>query len=205
MSRLATVLHDLPALLDATARLHRHLCPRQVLGVRLGLAAAAWLDLPVPQVDKRLLAVVETDGCFSDGVAVATNCWVGRRTMRVEDFGKVAVTLVDTVSEQAVRAVPRLAARGEALAYAPEAADSWHGQLLGYQRMPVEALLVLSPVRLRQSVAEIVSQPGLRVSCAGCGEEIMNGREVVRDGKAMCRACAGEPYYWLAGSGPGET
>ncbi len=111
MNQVATALPDLPALLAATERLHHHLCPRQVLGVRLGLAAAGWLGLPVPQADKRLLAVVETDGCFSDGVAVATNCWVGRRTMRVEDYGKVAVTLVDTATERAVRAAPRSTAR----------------------------------------------------------------------------------------------
>jgi len=74
-------------LLEACAALHRHLCPRQVLGVRMGLFAGQLLDLPLPQPhnSKRLLTIVETDGCAADGVAAATNCWVGRRTLRVED------------------------------------------------------------------------------------------------------------------------
>ena len=54
------------------------------------------LNLPLPQKDKRLLTFVETDGCFADGVSVATGCWLGRRTMRLVDYGKVAATFVDT-------------------------------------------------------------------------------------------------------------
>lgn len=79
------------AVAAALARLagrHRHLCPRQVLGVRMGLYAAERLGLPVPQDDKRLVAFVETDGCFADGVGAATGCWLGRRTMRLLDYGK---------------------------------------------------------------------------------------------------------------------
>ncbi|MGC8780907.1 MAG: FmdE family protein, partial [Anaerolineae bacterium] len=68
----------LKELLDMTTALHRHLCPRQVLGVRMGLYAGELLGLSVPQQDKRLYTIVETDGCAADGVAVATNCWVGR-------------------------------------------------------------------------------------------------------------------------------
>jgi formylmethanofuran dehydrogenase subunit E len=69
------------------------------------------LDLDLPQSDKRLLTIVETDGCFTSGLSVATNCWVGRRTMRVEDYGKVAATFVDTATDQAIRIAPSLTAR----------------------------------------------------------------------------------------------
>src|SRR5215203_6520409 len=93
----------LDELLESSTALHRHVCPRQVLGIRMGLWAGELLALEVPQQAKRLLAIVETDGCFCDGVAVAANCWVGRRTMRVEDHGKVAATFVDTQTSQAWR------------------------------------------------------------------------------------------------------
>src|SRR5436190_15054933 len=114
---------SLPELLFASARLHRHLCPRQVLGVRMGLLASEALDLDLPQAprSKRLLTIVETDGCIADGIAVATNCWVGQRTLRVEDYGKVAATFVDTQTQRALRIVPRGDARLLARAYAPEA------------------------------------------------------------------------------------
>jgi formylmethanofuran dehydrogenase subunit E len=61
-------------LLAASAALHHHLCPRRVLGVRMGLAGGYRLGLTLPQADKRLLTVVETGGCVIDGLAVAI-CW----------------------------------------------------------------------------------------------------------------------------------
>jgi len=42
----------LQALLDQAATLHHHLCPRQVLGVRMGLYGAEVLGIDVPQTDK---------------------------------------------------------------------------------------------------------------------------------------------------------
>jgi formylmethanofuran dehydrogenase subunit E len=99
-------MKTLAEVLAESSALHRHLCPRQVLGVQMGLLAAGLLDLDLPQHDKRLLTIVETDGCFTTGLSMATNCWVGRRTMRVEDYGKVAATFVDTTCDTAIRVVP---------------------------------------------------------------------------------------------------
>ena len=186
---------SLTELLEASSALHRHLCPRQVLGVRMGLLAGALLDLPVPQTTKRLYTIMETDGCAADGVAVASNCWVGRRTMRIEDLGKVAATFVDTVSNRAVRIVPRLEARLQARALAPEARNVWEAQLLGYQRLPDDQLLSAQFVALRVPVEVLISRPGRRVQCDGCGEEVLNEREVVRDDRVLCRSCADGAYY----------
>lgn len=95
----------LTKLLEATSALHRHLCPRQVLGVRMGMLAGELLTLDLPRANKRLLTIVETDGCFADGVAVATNCWVGRRTLRVNDYGKIAATLRSSTNGGSVRII----------------------------------------------------------------------------------------------------
>lgn len=89
-------------LLRASAIHHHRTCPRQVLGARVGMLAASLLDLDLPQSGKQLLAITETDGCFVDGVSAATGCYVGRRTLRVEDFGKAAATFVDTRLERAI-------------------------------------------------------------------------------------------------------
>jgi formylmethanofuran dehydrogenase subunit E len=189
---------NLDDLLSQSSALHGHLCPRQVLGVRIGLLAGKLLGLDLPRHDRRLLAIVETDGCAADGVAVATGCWVGKRTLRVEDFGKVAATFVDTATERAVRIAPHDQARVQAVFYAPEATSRWEAQLLGYQRMPDDDLLTWQAVTLTTPVAKIFSQPGMRVLCDRCGEEVMNEREIVRDGVILCRACAGAAYYRLA-------
>jgi formylmethanofuran dehydrogenase subunit E len=185
----------LEELLAASAAMHHHLCPRQVLGVRMGLLAGKLLGLTLPQTDKRLVAIVETDGCATDGVAVATGCRLGRRTMWVFDFGKVAATFVDTASSQAWRIAPSLDSRRLAYHYAPEAESQWQAYLLGYQRMPELELLQVQQVRLTFSLEWLLGREGDRVNCECCGEEIMNQREVIRAGSVLCRSCAGEGYY----------
>ncbi|MCP4428406.1 MAG: formylmethanofuran dehydrogenase, partial [Chloroflexi bacterium] len=144
---------------------------------------------------KRLLTIVEADGCGADGIAVATDCQVGRRTMRVLDYGKMAATLVDTKTCQAARVWPRSDVRQTAKAYLPEARSRWHAYLEAYQIIPDEEMLHVQTVELTQSIAEILSRPHIRVDCAVCGEEIMNEREVEADGRILCRSCAGDGYY----------
>ena len=72
-------MENLQELLDQSAARHAHLCPRQVLGVRMGLLAGKVLNLPLPQLDKRLFAFVECDGCGMGGIEIATGCRVDRR------------------------------------------------------------------------------------------------------------------------------
>jgi formylmethanofuran dehydrogenase subunit E len=165
----------------------------------MGLLGGQWLDLRVPREDKRLLTLVETDGCAADVIAVATGCRVGRRTLRVIDFGKVAATFVDTHTLQAVRVVPAPSIRARARVYAPRAETRWQAQLLDYQRMPDAELLLARQVVLTFSLEELLSKAGHRVICQICGEEIINEREVVRDGLTLCRACAGQRYYQPVG------
>ena len=181
-------------LLDQCAAMHDHLCPRQVLGVRMGLLAAVSLDLTLPQRDKRLLTIVETDGCFADGIAVATGCWLGHRTLRCVDHGKVAATFIDTRTGDAVRIHPSIASRRLAPRYAPFADDRWHAYLEGYQVMLDEELLVVERVRLANPVEDLVSGPQYKVVCDTCHEEIFNQREIVIGSRALCRGCAGDAY-----------
>ena len=186
----------LQPLLEQVGALHARLCPRQVLGVRMGLYAGELLDLDVPRTqDKRLLVFVETDGCFADGVSVATGCWVGRRTLRVVDLGKVAAVFVDTQTERALRLRPRTAARDRASEAFPDARSQWHAYLEGYASLPATALLESEPVLLATQLKSIIGQAGLRVDCTRCGEEIMNGREIQIAGRSLCLHCAGEQYY----------
>lgn len=182
-------------LLNRSAALHDHLCPRQVLGVRMGMYAAELLDMHLPQRDKRLLTIVETDGCFADGVSVSTGCWLGRRTLRCVDYGKVAAVFIDTTTGEAVRIHPSVRSRQLVTQYAPDAADRWYAYLEGYQVMPAEELLVAERVRLVRSVEEIVSKPGQKAICDVCHEEIANEREVVEDSRVLCKGCAGQAYY----------
>jgi len=186
---------NLQPLLDISSRDHDHLCPRQILGARLGLAGMKALGFDEPPDKKRLLVIVETDGCFADGIAAATNCTVGHRTLRVEDYGKTAATFVDTLTRQAVRVAPALDIRQKAYAYASDEPRHYFAQMQAYQVMPDDEMFTITEVQLATSIEAIVSRPGLRVDCDVCGEEIMNEREVKQDGLTLCRACAHGGYY----------
>ena len=194
-----TTTSELDDLLTLSATHHHKICPRQVLGVRAGLLAGLLLEIPLPQPDKRLLAISETDGCFVDGVSVATGCYVGRRTLRIEDYGKTAVTFVDTLTEQAIRVVPRVSAREQAWEYAPSARNKWEAQLIGYKYIPDELLFHWQWVQLTIPVKQIIGQAGKRVTCEACDEEVINQREVIHEGTTLCRSCASKSYFSFIG------
>lgn len=174
---------------------HRQTCPRLVLGVRMGLYAGDLLGLDLPRLDKRLLVIVETDGCFLDGVSASTACHPGRRTLRVEDYGKVAAAFIDTISRKGLRLVPSAGCRVRALDFAPQARSRWEGQLLGYQRMPAPDLFTVQEIELVTPLEQVLSHPSRKAVCSACGEEILNGRELIAGGQAFCRTCSGSAYY----------
>lgn len=186
---------DLQTLLEISASRHTHLCPRQVIGVRLGLAGVAALKIEPRQKRKRLFTIIETDGCFADGVEVATGCTVGHRTMRVEDLGKIAATFIDIKTSHAVRVAPHLDVRQKALKYAPHQKKRYFAQLDGYQVMPIDELVFIEEVQLITPIDKVISRAGVRVNCDICGEEIINEREICNDNQSLCKACCGSAYY----------
>ena len=185
---------NLQPLLEKSTSQHSHLCPRQILGVRLGLLGLKTLGFAAPPPKKRLLVIVETDGCFTDGLIAATDCTVGHRTLRVEDYGKTAATFIDTQTGRSLRVAPALDIRQKAYAYAPEEPRHYFAQMAAYQIMPDEEMFTVAEVELTTPIEAIISRPGIRVNCDLCGEEIMNGREVRQNGLTLCRPCAHDGY-----------
>jgi len=188
---------NLAQILEKSMQDHDHLCPRQILGARIGLAGMKALNFTEPPQKKELLIISETDGCFVDGVIAATGCTVGHRTLRVEDYGKVAVTFVDIRTGYAVRITPRLDIRERASAYIPNEPRHYFAQMQAYQSMPDEEMFNVQEVGLGVSIEKITSRPGMRINCDVCGEEIINEREILRDGSILCQNCAGHGYYHL--------
>ncbi len=186
---------DLAFLLKQSSAQHDHLCPRQVLGVRMGLAGMAAIGLPTPMPHKAALVFIESDGCFATGIEVSTGAAVGHRTLRVVDLGKIAATFANVATGCAIRLSILPDVRKQALLYAPGVKARYYAQLKGYQLMPESELFSFQEVNLQPALKAIVSKPGLRAKCAQCGEEIINERQVLVDGKALCRTCAGNGYY----------
>ena len=184
-------MSEIDVLLTKSAAQHHKLCPRQVLGVRIGLFGARKIGLDIPRKDKHLLVFVETDGCFISGIEAATGCCVNRRTMRILDYGKVAAVFVDVITGKAVRIAPKKNIRKLVWDFAlPGETNHYHAMLHGYQVMPDDLLLVSNSVVLQTSIKKIVGQPGIRVNCDQCGEDIINGREIKQDEKTYCQGCA---------------
>ena len=188
-------MKDITPLLDESSSHHDHLCPRQILGVRIGLTGLNALDLEADPSEKQLLVIIESDGCFADGVIAATGCTVGHRRLRVEDYGKVAATFVDIKTGNAVRVAPVIGIRQRACAHFPKEPRHYFAQMQAYQTMQDDEFLTVTEVQLTTPVDQIISRPGMRVECASCGEEVMNEREIIIDGEPFCTACAQGGYY----------
>lgn len=195
-------MRTLEDILAESSSRHKHLCPRQVLGARMSLYAAEILQLDFPRTDKRLLIIAETDGCTVDGIIAATGCHIGGRTLRILDFGKVAATFTDTYAKKSLRIAPSHTSRSLALEYASSPPNKWVAMLQAYQVIPALELFTFQFVELAFSLDEIISKPNMKAICETCGEEIINGREILNNNTVLCRACAGEKYYLCSAEAP---
>ncbi|MGO9209697.1 MAG: FmdE family protein [Terriglobales bacterium] len=176
---------------------HGHLCAGQVLGVRMAMLGLARLGIEDPQGKdrKRLVTFVEIDRCATDAVAVVTGCRLGKRALKFRDWGKMAATFVDTAGGKAIRVAAKESSKALARSLHPEIADKNQQQMLAYREMPEEDLFDLQWVKVELPPEEFPGYKGERVVCGKCGEGINFKREVQREGKVLCRACAGESYY----------
>lgn len=192
-------MRDLDTLLSEAAATHGHLCPGQVVGVRMAMVGCQTLGIDEPRGSKRLLVYVEIDRCAADAIGSVTGCRLGKRTLKHVDYGKLAATFVDTVTGRAVRVAALEEAREQAPAYAPHVSGDRHPiQAAAYAVMPDEKLLTVREVKLSVPREDMPGPPISRVRCAVCGEGVNDRREVRDSGQVLCRACAGGAYYELA-------
>jgi formylmethanofuran dehydrogenase subunit E len=179
------------------ARAHGHLCAGQILGVRLAMLGLQKLgiDDPSGKDRKRLVTFVEIDRCATDAIAVVTGCRMGKRALKFRDWGKMAATFVDQASGRAIRISARESSKQLARQMFPEAGDKNQQQMRAYREMRDEDLFDMRWVRVQIPPEEMPGYKGEPVVCDECGERVSFKREVRRDGRVLCRACAGESYY----------
>jgi formylmethanofuran dehydrogenase subunit E len=179
---------------------HGHLCAGQVLGVRLAMLGLRKLAIDDPQGKdrKRLVTFVEIDRCATDAVAVVTGCRLGKRALKFRDWGKIAATFVDLTTGRAVRVAAKESSKALAREMHPEAPDKNQQQMRAYREISDDDLFITQWVTVDLPPEEFPGYKGERVVCDGCGEGINFRREVRRDGRVLCRGCAGESYYQLS-------
>jgi formylmethanofuran dehydrogenase subunit E len=176
---------------------HGHLCAGQVLGVRLAMAGITQLGINDPQGKdrKRLVTFVEIDRCATDAVAVVTGCRLGKRALKFRDWGKVAATFVDLETGKGIRVAAKESSKALARSMHPEIPDKNQQQMLAYREMSEDDLFAMQWVKVELPPEEFPGYKGERITCQVCGEGINFRREVRREGKILCRGCAGENYY----------
>jgi formylmethanofuran dehydrogenase subunit E len=198
---------------------HGHLCAGQVLGVRLAMLGIEKLGIEDPRGKdrKRLVTFVEIDRCATDAISLVTGCRLGKRALKFRDWGKMAATFVDLASPlssgaplkpafglsgsasdhryKAIRIAAKESSKAVARTMHPEIESKNQQQMLAYREMPEDDLFTKQWVKVDLPAEEFPGYKAERIVCAECGEGINFRREVLRDGRILCRACAGELYY----------
>ncbi|MEM3440626.1 MAG: FmdE family protein, partial [Candidatus Bathyarchaeia archaeon] len=94
-------------LFERAREFHGHICPFVVLGLRASEIAMERLGVrkggEEETVGEEILAIVECNNCFSDGVQIATGCTLGNNCLIYLDIGKNAVTLVKRTNWEGIR------------------------------------------------------------------------------------------------------
>jgi len=198
---------QLDALLHDAEIAHGHLCAGQVLGVRMAMLALARLGIEDPRSKsspdrKRLVTFVEIDRCATDAIGVVTGCRVGKRALKLRDWGKMAATFVDlnaalgAEAYKGLRVVAFESSKQRAAELFPTLPKN-EQQMRAYRELADEELFNAQWVSVPLPPSEFPGYKGQRLACARCAEGVNFDRFIERDGERLCLACAdaSQRYY----------
>jgi len=196
-------MESFDTLLDISTKIHGHVCPGQVIGVRMSMLGLELIGIDDPKGKdrKKLYVLVEIDRCATDAIQSVTGCSLGKRSMRWKDFGIMAATYVNLETGKAVRITALESSRELSKKYCPEIVDKYQRQLAAYKVMPQEELFGIQEVKVDLPKCELPGRPMRKVQCVECGDWVQDCRDVERDGRILCRACDGRRYYRVVETG----
>ncbi len=191
-------------LIEESVRTHGHLCPGQVLGVKMSMLGLREIGIEDPKGKDRksLIVFVEIDRCATDAVQSVTGCSLGHRTLKFVDYGKMAATYVNLKTGKAVRVIAREDAREKAKDYFPDITDRYKAQLEAYKIMSDGELFEWGEVFVKLNPEDMPGRPLRRVRCDKCGEHVQDMREMNINGRTLCRLCAYGGYYAIEDTTP---
>jgi formylmethanofuran dehydrogenase subunit E len=212
----AVAAGDLPKLLTMTGLLHGHFCPFSAIGVKASVRAVKELGISSTGMEE-VIAIVETNSCFSDGVQFVTGCSFGNNALIYRDYGKTAFTLAKRNGEAlrvSVKADSRFLEEREPQTFelfqkvvvkrqGTEADrrrldELWRQASFKMLDIPDDELFDVNRVTVD---VPAYSRIFASVKCSLCGESVMEPRSRIRDGKPVCIPCSGQEYYQLTGNG----
>lgn len=191
-------MKDFRTLLTSSAAAHGHLCPGQVVGVRMAMLGCRLIGLDAPRKRdqiKKLIIFVEMDRCTADAVAHVSGVKLGRRSLKFKDYGIMAASFVNLATAQAYRVLSTEEARDLVALYAPEVEGKVARQLAAYERMPDSVLFRVQKIDLRIPENDLPGPTSRKVTCQRCGQVIRDGREVYDQGQTVCQPCTPRSYF----------
>jgi formylmethanofuran dehydrogenase subunit E len=191
-------LKDFNILLKESSFYHGHLCPGQVVGVRMAILGCRLIGLNNPKSReqiKKLIVYVEMDRCTADAVAHVTGVRLGRRSLKFMDYGIMAATFLNLESGKAFRIISTEEARDLAPFYAPDVAGKSAQQLEAYKLMPDSQLFRVQSVSLRLTESDMPGPTRSKTVCSRCGQVVRDRREVKENGRVFCKPCTESCYF----------
>ncbi|BCS88120.1 FmdE family protein [Pseudodesulfovibrio sediminis] len=217
-----TVIHeDRMACLLRVGEFHGHLCPGIALGIMSTLTGLREMGIlhAVNNGMEDMLAIVETNACFTDGVQYISGCTLGNNALIYRDFGKTAVTFALRSRSLAVRVrvtseYARVIAEGspdffplmEKVVRDRSGSGEDEAAFMRAGRQAAVYLINQTADRfLSTAIVEPLLPPYAPITetlvCSACGEPFMATKGVSADGKILCRACAGHAHPQVEGGG----
>jgi len=207
---------DLDALLRRAAELHGHFCSYLTYGVKAGYIAIKELGINNTGMEE-IVAIVETNNCFSDGVQIVTSCTFGNNALVYKDTGKTAVTVAKRDGTAIRIALDPVYEKSIEKEYS-EADGLWKKIVVDredatrqeHERM-MELFAEIAFKELRKPADKMfritrkkISTPECApifnsVICPICGEKTY--KPSMHNEELVCIDCAGVDYYFLDGRG----
>ena len=206
---------DLRTLLVISGMLHGHYCPFSALGVKAGAHAMRKMSARSTGMEE-LIAIVETNNCFSDGVQIVTGCTFGNNALIFRDYGKTAFTLAhrngkglrmsvltDRVMENESAETTELFEKVVVQRMGTEEEERRLSSLWKDLSFRVLDLHDEEVFDINNVTVEIPSYARIfdSVNCHVCGESVMEPRARTLKGEHVCLSCSDQEYYQLAGDG----
>ncbi len=192
-------MENFKALLAGSAKAHGHLCPGQVVGVRMAILGLKLIGLDDPRNNndeiKKLIVYVEMDRCTADAVSYVTGARLGRRSLKFKDYGIMAATFLNLEKGTAFRIISTEEARDLAGVYAPYAQGKYQKQLEAYKHMPDSVLFRVEEVEVNLKENDLPGPTRFKAICSRCGQIIRDKKEIIHDGKILCVPCSGKAYF----------
>lgn len=173
--------------LDDAVSYHGHLCSGQAIGVKMALYAIEMMNLGEKDDYKNLKVYVESDRCIADAIMTTTGCKIGKRRLVFMDYGKTAATFVNMDTNEGYRIY-----RNNRLY-----PDNGEDIAEFFADLKNEDIFVAKKITIDLKAEDMPGKPLGATVCDICGEEVIDLREVLVDGKVLCKNCANGSYYKL--------